>query len=74
MRIEQKSPQPDPEYSPNESAFALLEAENAGLRRMIVDLLETNQRLRQQLQGLANNRNASANDATPVMRVDPQAA
>jgi hypothetical protein len=73
--MEQESPHPNPERSPNESSLALLEAENAGLRRMIIDLLETNQRLRQQLQGLANGRNASAgNDATPVIRVDPQAA
>ncbi len=32
------------------SAFALLELENSGLRRLVVELLEKNQKLREQMQ------------------------
>jgi len=33
----------------DKSALSLLESENSGLRRLVVELLEKNQRLREQL-------------------------
>jgi molybdate-binding protein len=42
----------DPEI--DRSALALVENENAGLRRLIIQLIQENQQLRQQMSGLRN--------------------
>jgi hypothetical protein len=38
------------------SALFLLESENSGLRRLVVELLEKNQQLREQLQAVSSAR------------------
>ncbi len=75
MNLEEKSPEPDPGSPANLSALSLLETENSNLRRLVVELLEKNQRLREQLRALANDRNPEiSGDLATRHRVDPQAA
>ena len=73
MNIEEKILRPDAENSANQATLALLESENINLRRMIVELIVQNQRLREQLQRMEVHRDAGPRDS-PVIRVDPQAA
>ncbi len=40
------------------SVLSLLELENSGLRRLVVELLEKNQQLRERLQAISSNRNS----------------
>ena len=64
-----------PGSSANLSALFLLETENSNLRRLVVDLLEKNQQLREQLHAQANSRNPEiSGDLATRHRVDPQAA
>jgi hypothetical protein len=75
MNLEEKPPEPDPGSPANLSALFLLEMENANLRRLVVELLEKNQRLREQLHALAAGRNPGmSGDLATGYRVDPQAA
>jgi hypothetical protein len=60
--------------SADRSALSLLELENLNLRRLIVELLEKNQRLREQLQAASTRDARIVADVTPPPRVDPQAA
>ena len=74
MKIEEKTLRPDAENSANQAARALLESENINLRRMIVDLIEQNQGLREQLQRMEVHHDAGPRNNPPAIRVDPQAA
>ena len=75
MNLEEKPPEPDPGSSANLSALFLLETENASLRRLVVELLEKNQQLREQLHAQATGRNPEmSGDLATRHRVDPQAA
>jgi len=80
MNSEAKPPDPDPDSYANIPALFVLEAENSNLRRLVVELLEKNQLLREQLRTLGNGRNPEiAGDLATRHRVDtrgvdPQAA
>jgi hypothetical protein len=79
MNLEEKPPELDAGTSANISAIFLLEMENSNLRRLVVELLEKNQQLREQLRARADSRKPeTSGDATPhkIDRrgVDPQAA
>ena len=74
MKIEEKTLRPDAEDSANQAARTLLESENINLRRMIVDLIEQNQRLREQVQRMEVHRDVGPRDNPAAIRVDSQAA
>ncbi len=75
MNLEEKPPELDAGSSSNASALFLLEMENSNLRRLVVELLEKNQQLREQLRVQANGRNSEiSGDPATRHRVDPQAA
>ena len=75
MNLEEKPPELDAGTSANLSALFLLETENSNLRRLVVELLEKNQQLREQLRALANDRNPEiSGDLAAGHRVDPRAA
>jgi hypothetical protein len=80
MNLEEKPPELDAGSSANISALFLLEMENSNLRRLVVELLEKNQQLREQLRAKANGRNPETpGDFTTHHKVDrhgvdPQAA
>ncbi len=80
MNLEEKPPELDAGTSANVAAVLLLETENSNLRRLVVELLEKNQQLRDQLRVLANDRNpeVSSDLATrhrvDSREVDPRAA
>jgi hypothetical protein len=57
-RDSQPSPEATREF--DELALALLESENSGLRKLVVELLEKNQRLRDQLHATVAGRNAES--------------
>jgi len=54
--------------------LSLLESENSSLRRLIVELLEKNQLLREQLRAARNGNIGLGAEITRNPRVDPQAA
>ena len=75
MNLEEKPPELDAGTSANVSALFLLETENSNLRRLVVELLEKNQQLREQLRAQANGGNPEiSGDLAARHRVDPQAA
>jgi hypothetical protein len=75
MKIEEKPPEPDAGSPPDISAQFYLETENSNLRRLVVELLEKNQQLREQLRMLANDGNSEiSSDLAARHRVDPRAA
>ena len=57
MNLEEKPPELDTASAASVSALLSLEAENSNLRRLVVDLLEKNQQLREQLHALTNGHN-----------------
>jgi hypothetical protein len=75
MNLEERPPELDAGSSSNLAALFLLETENSNLRRLVVELLEKNQQLREQLRALANDRNPEiSGDLAAGHRVDPRAA
>jgi len=80
MNLEEKPPEPNAGSSTNVSATFLLEAENSSLRRLVVELLEKNQLLREQLRTLASGHDPEMSSDLATRhtvdrrRVDPQAA
>ncbi len=75
MKIEEKPPELPAESSTNASAIFVLEAENFSLRRLVVELLEKNQLLRDELRTLTNGHNSEISDGLAAShRVDPWAA
>jgi hypothetical protein len=59
MKNQERPPELDGQPEFNGPAFSLLEAENAGLRRLVIELLEKNQKLREQLLAAASGRNSA---------------
>lgn len=80
MSLEEKPPELDAGSAANFSALSLLETENSNLRRLVVELLEKNQQLREELRALGSGRNPAASDGLATRQradswgVDPQAA
>ena len=85
MNLEEKPPELDAGSSANVAAVLLLETENSNLRRLVVELLEKNQLLRDELRALGKGRNPAASDELATRQradswevgsrgVDPQAA
>jgi hypothetical protein len=80
MNLEEKPPELDAGSSANLAAIFLLETENSNLRRLVVELLEKDQQLREQLRAQADGRspeissNPAAQHRVDHREVDPQAA
>jgi hypothetical protein len=75
MKIQERPPELDAASSANLSALFLLETENTNLRRLVIELLEKNQQLREQLRTQASGRNPEISGGFATRdRVDPQAA
>lgn len=78
--MEEKPPGPDAGNSTSVPATFLLEAENSSLRRLVVELLEKNQQLREQVRVLGGGRNPeitgelTAHPSVDRRGVDPRAA
>ena len=75
MKIQERPPELDAASSANLSALFLLETENTNLRRLVIELLEKNQQLREQVRTQASGRNLEISTGLATRdRVDPQAA
>jgi hypothetical protein len=74
MKIEERIINAAAENSTDQATLALLQSENINLRRMIVELIEQNQRLRERFQRMEIHRDVAAGNNDPAIRVDPQAA
>lgn len=75
MNSKEKPPELGAESSADISTIFLLETENSNLRRLVVDLLEKNQQLREQLRALASDGNREISGGLAAgHRVDPRAA
>ena len=74
MKIQENPPELDAGNPANISALFVLEMENSNLRRLVVELLEKNQRLREQLHALASRNPGKSVDIAPTPQVDPRAA
>jgi len=75
MNSEPKPPEMESESYAHIPVLFQLEAENSNLRRLVVELLEKNQLLREQLRVLAKDGDSEMpGDLVALHKVDPRAA